>query len=52
MDADDGHALHHGRVASCDLAAYESREEAKDPGAKVLYSRICVSRLRVLEKLK
>ena len=29
MDTDDGHAMHHERVASCDLAAYESRKGFK-----------------------
>ena len=39
--ADDGHAMHHGRVASCDLAAYESREGVKDRGESIVITNLC-----------
>ena len=39
--ADDGHAMHHGRVASGDLAAYESREGVKDRGESIVITNLC-----------
>ena len=40
-DADDGHAMHRERVASCDLAAYESREGVKDRGESIVITNLC-----------